>query len=44
MLRVSTDKRKGRHNIWVDLRVVTIDEAMAAIIIMDHYLRFKAYI
>lgn len=35
---------KGRHDVCVVPRTVPIVEAMAAIIITDHYLRYRAYI
>ena len=34
---------KGRHDPCVVPRAVPIVEAMAAITIMDHWLRYKAY-
>ncbi len=37
-------KGKGRHDVCVVPRAVPIVEAMAAIIIMDHYLRYSVYI
>jgi chorismate synthase len=36
-------KIKGRHDVCVVPRAVPVVEAMAAITIMDHYLRYKAY-
>lgn len=36
-------KIKGRHDVCVVPRAVPVVEAMAAITISDHYLRFKAY-
>lgn len=34
---------KGRHDPCVGIRAVPIAEAMMALVLMDHYLRYKAY-
>ena len=41
VVRMSSLKAAGRHDPCVLPRAVPIVEAMAAITIMDHYLRYK---
>ena len=36
-------KAKGRHDVCVVPRAVPVVEAMAAVVMLDHFLRHKAY-
>ncbi|MBI9037200.1 MAG: chorismate synthase [Bacteroidales bacterium] len=42
--KITSIEGKGRHDVCVVPRAVPIVEAMAAIIITDHYLRYQAYV
>ncbi len=37
-------KPKGRHDVCIAPRAVPVVEAMAAMVLLDHFLRYKAYI